>query len=151
MRDTRNSQASTGSPPNPCRGINPERTLPWGLFLGTGSVGILYLLANFAYLASLPVKGSRETAEIMERVVELHPEAAPHLRPDIALVRGIDQARDQRVATAVLERVSPHLGVPLMAIAIMISTFGCNNGLILMGPPLHYSLGHNALVLRALL
>jgi APA family basic amino acid/polyamine antiporter len=128
---------------------NPERTLPWGLFLGTGSVVILYLLANFAYLASLPVKGSRETAEIMERVVELHPEAASHLRPDIALVRGIDEAKDERVATAVLERVSPTLGVPLMAIAIMISTFGCNNGLILMGPRLYYAMANDGLFFHA--
>src|SRR5207248_10567525 len=90
---------------------NPKRTLAWGLFLGTAMVVVLYLLANIAYLAALPLEGDPNGAT--------------------AFARGIDHARDDRVATAVLERVSPGLGVWLMALVIMISTFGCANGLIL--------------------
>ena len=36
---------------------NPHRTLPWGLFLGTVIVIMLYVLANLAYLAALPLQG----------------------------------------------------------------------------------------------
>jgi APA family basic amino acid/polyamine antiporter len=108
---------------------NPQRTLPWGLFLGTAAVVVLYLLANFAYLSALPLHGD--------------------LNGETALDRGIDRAKDDRVATAVLERISPGLGVPLMALAIMVSTFGCNNGLILMGPRLYYAMAHDALFFRS--
>ena len=58
------------------------------------------------------------------------------LDSEAAFKRGISGAKDDRVGTAVLERASPNLGVPLMALAIMISTFGCVNGLVLAGPPL---------------
>jgi basic amino acid/polyamine antiporter, APA family len=108
---------------------NPRRTLPWGLMLGTGLVVVLYLLANFAYLAALPLHGNPQGQTAFER--------------------GIDHAKDDRVATAVLEEVSPRLGVPLMAIAIMISTFGCDNGLVLMGPRLYYAMAQDGLFFRS--
>src|SRR5947209_4783792 len=108
---------------------NPRRTLPWGLFLGTGLVVVLYLLANFAYLAALPLHGTADA--------------------DTAFGRGIDHAEKDRVATAVLEQVSPELGVSLMALAIMVSTFGCDNGLILMGPRLYYAMARDGLFFRA--
>jgi basic amino acid/polyamine antiporter, APA family len=108
---------------------NPRRTLPWGLFLGTGLVVVLYLLANFAYLAALPLHGDPNAATAFER--------------------GIDHAENRRVATAVLEQVSPRLGVPLMALAIMVSTFGCDNGLILMGPRLYYAMAQDGLFFRS--
>jgi APA family basic amino acid/polyamine antiporter len=108
---------------------DPRRTLPWGLFLGTGLVVVLYLLANVAYLAALPLHGD--------------PDATT------ALGRGIDHAENDRVATAVLEQVSPRLGVPLMALAIMVSTFGCDNGLILMGPRLYYAMARDGLFFRS--
>jgi APA family basic amino acid/polyamine antiporter len=127
----------------------PERTLPWGLFLGTGTVVILYLLANLAYLASLPLHGDKEAAESLERQVTENPEMKAKLQPEIARLRGIDQARDKRIATAVLEQVSPQLGVPLMALAIMISTFGCNNGLILMGPRMYYAMAQDGLFFQS--
>jgi len=65
-----------------------------------------------------------------------------------AFERGIDHAKDDRVGTAVIERVSPQFGVPIMAIAIMISTFGCLNGLILMGPRLYYAMARDGLFFR---
>ncbi len=45
----------------------------------------------------------------------------------------IQTAAEGRVATATLEHIFPNVGAALMAAAIMISTFGCNNGLILAG------------------
>lgn len=108
---------------------NPQRTLPWGLLLGTGMVTLLYILANVAYLSALPLKGAEP----------------PPDSENPAFVRGIDHAKDKRVATAVLEGVSPSLGVPMMAIVIMISTFGCNNGLTIMGARLYYAMSRDGL------
>src|SRR5438874_1520400 len=45
---------------------NPQRNLPLSLFLGTGVVISLYLLANVAYLSSLPVQGDVAKAELLE-------------------------------------------------------------------------------------
>jgi APA family basic amino acid/polyamine antiporter len=63
--------------------------------------------------------------------------------------RGIAHARDDRVGTAVLEKVSPGLGVPLMAIIIMISTFGCVNGIILMSARLFFAMARDGLFFEA--
>ncbi len=50
-----------------------------------------------------------------------------------------------RVATATLNAVFPGLGTTMMAIAIMISTFGCNNGLILAGARAYYAMARDGL------
>jgi APA family basic amino acid/polyamine antiporter len=92
----------------------PRRNLPLSLFLGTTSVLTLYLLANLAYLVTLPFAD-------------------------------IQQAENGRVATVMLARIFPHYGVPLMAAAIMISTFGCNNGLILAGARAYYAMARDGL------
>ena len=98
------------------------------------SLGIvLYILANVAYLSALPLKGQQPTP----------------LTENPAFVRGIDHAKDKRVGTAVLEEVSPRLGVPLMAVIIMISTFGCNNGLTIMGARLYYAMARDGLFFQA--
>ncbi len=57
----------------------------------------------------------------------------------------IQHARSDRVATAVLERVFPGYGPALMAIAIMISTFGCTNGLLLAGARAYYAMAKDRL------
>jgi APA family basic amino acid/polyamine antiporter len=57
----------------------------------------------------------------------------------------IQQAENDRVATVMLARIFPNLGVPLMAAAIMISTFGCNNGLILAGARAYYAMARDGL------
>ena len=92
----------------------PRRNLPLSLFLGTSSVILLYLLANLAYLVTLPFED-------------------------------IQQAQNDRVATVMLSRIFPAVGVPLMAVAIMISTFGCNNGLILAGARAYYAMARDGL------
>jgi APA family basic amino acid/polyamine antiporter len=95
----------------------PRRNLPLSLFLGTTSVLTLYLLANLAYLVTLPFAD-------------------------------IQQAENDRVATVLLARLFPAFGVPLMAAAIMISTFGCNNGLILAGARAYYAMARDGLFFR---
>ncbi len=107
----------------------PERNLPRSLILGTGGVIVLYLLANLAYLSALPVEGVKGGATAFER--------------------GIAHASEDRVATAVLEQVSPGWGVTFMSVAIMISTFGCANGILLMGARLFYAMAQDRLFFRA--
>jgi APA family basic amino acid/polyamine antiporter len=57
----------------------------------------------------------------------------------------LQQAPADRVATATLEAIFPGLGAMIMAIGIMISTFGCNNGLILAGARAYYAMGRDGL------
>jgi basic amino acid/polyamine antiporter, APA family len=107
----------------------PQRNLPLSMILGTGLVISLYLLANAAYLCALPIDGFEGGGPVVQR--------------------GISHAKDDRVGTAVLEKVSPKYGAPAMAIAIMVSTFGCLNGLILMGPRLYYAMARDGLFFQA--
>lgn len=60
----------------------------------------------------------------------------------------IARAKDDRVATALLQKATPDAAVKIMAIAIMISTFGCNNGLILMGARLTCAMARDGLFFR---
>jgi basic amino acid/polyamine antiporter, APA family len=107
---------------------HPQRNLPLSLILGTGLVIGLYLLANVAYLASLPLMGDPAQTT--------------------AAGRGIAHATNDRVGTALLELVSPTWGAGVMAVAIMISTFGCENGLILAGARLTFAMARDNLFFR---
>jgi APA family basic amino acid/polyamine antiporter len=107
---------------------DPQRVLPLSLMLGTGLVIGLYLLANLAYLAALPISGDPAGTTPFER--------------------GIAHAQDDRVGTALMEQVAPGAGVSLMALAILISTFGCVNGMILMGARLYYAMATDRLFFR---
>lgn len=133
---------------------NPSRTLPASLALGTGTVIVIYLLTNLAYMAVLPVRGdarlAAELATEFERaetpgekkaVEERYAESVHQL--------GISHARDDRVGTAVLQQASPRLGVSFMAAAIMISTFGSINGMILMGARLYYAMARDKLFFQS--
>lgn len=57
----------------------------------------------------------------------------------------IQHAPSDRVATAMLQAIFPGWGSALMAIAIMISTFGCINGLVLAGARVYYSMAQDGL------
>ncbi len=61
---------------------------------------------------------------------------------------GIATAPQDRVATAVLQAALGGAGLALMAAAIMVSTFGCNNGLILSGARVYYAMAHDGLFFR---
>jgi basic amino acid/polyamine antiporter, APA family len=61
----------------------------------------------------------------------------------------IQNAPDGRVATAALSAIFGAQGAVLMAAAIIISTFGCNNGLILAGSRVAYAMAKDGLFFRA--
>ena len=64
-------------------------------------------------------------------------------------LQAIQQAPNDRVATATFEVIVPGWGSVIMACAIMISTFGCANSLILAGPRVYYAMAKNGLFLRS--
>ncbi|MBI3492450.1 MAG: amino acid permease [Acidobacteria bacterium] len=96
----------------------PRRNIPLSLALGTFVVIGLFLLANVAYLVTLPF--------------------------DL-----IQHAPGDRVATATLNAIFPGLGATIMAIGIMVSTFGCTNGLILAGARAYYAMARDGLFFRS--
>jgi APA family basic amino acid/polyamine antiporter len=57
-------------------------------------------------------------------------------------------APQDRVGTAALEAMFGSAGLYVMAVAIMISTFGCNNGLILSGARVYYAMARDNLFFR---
>jgi APA family basic amino acid/polyamine antiporter len=61
---------------------------------------------------------------------------------------GIQHAPDDRVGTAVLDVIFGPAGATIMAIAIAVSTFGCNNGLILAGARVYYVMAKDGLFVR---
>jgi APA family basic amino acid/polyamine antiporter len=61
----------------------------------------------------------------------------------------IQHAPDDRVATAAIESVFSGAGPVIMAVAIMVSTFGCNNGLILAGARVYYAMARDGLFFKA--
>jgi basic amino acid/polyamine antiporter, APA family len=104
---------------------NPTKNLPRALALGTGMVCTLYILANVAYLNILPFYGDPNGSD--------------------ALARGIQYAAQDRVGTAAIEVALGAGASIIMAIAILLSTFGCNNGLILSGPRVYYAMARDGL------
>jgi APA family basic amino acid/polyamine antiporter len=62
----------------------------------------------------------------------------------------IQTAPDDRVATATLAAIFGNSGATLMALAIMISTFGCANGMILAGARVYYTMSRDGLFFRGI-
>ena len=108
---------------------NPKRNLPLSLAMGTVLVLGLYILSNFVYLMALPLHGDPHGAT--------------------AFSRGIQYATDDRVATAVLQQIFSRAGAYLMAGAILISTFGCANGLTLAGARVYFAMSRDGLFFKA--
>ncbi|HTW79987.1 MAG TPA: amino acid permease [Terracidiphilus sp.] len=108
---------------------NPRRTIPLSLALGTGFVLTVYFLASAAYLMVLPLHGDPHGATIA--------------------ARGIQYASEDRVGTAALEQIFPGVGSYLMAAAILVSTFGCANGLTLAGARVYYAMARNGLFFQS--
>ncbi|MDZ4865677.1 MAG: amino acid permease, partial [Gemmatimonadota bacterium] len=107
---------------------DPKRNLPLALGVGTGVVCLLYLLANLAYLQVLPFGGDAQGAD--------------------ALARGLQHAAQDRVGVAAAEVMFGPAGAVLMAVAVMLSTFGCVNGLVLAGPRVYYAMAQDGLFFR---
>jgi len=105
----------------------PKKNIPRSLFLGTLIVTIIYMLANIAYLALLPLHGT----------------------PDgTVLESGIMFAAQDRVGAAAASAIMGNIGVFMMAGLIMVSTFGCNIGLILAGGRLFYAMAKDGLFFK---
>jgi len=96
---------------------NPKRNIPLSMAMGTSGVILLYLLANFAYLVTLPLQA-------------------------------IQTVSNDRVASATADVFLPGYGAAVMAVAIMISTFGCDNGLILAGARAYFAMARDGLFFR---
>ncbi len=107
---------------------NPSRNLPLSLALGTGVVIALYIACNFVYLMVLPLDGAPGAVTV--------------------LARGIKYAAEERVGTAVMTQMLGAAGGLLMAAAILVSSFGCNNGLILSGARVYYAMAKDGLFFR---
>lgn len=107
---------------------DPTRNLPRALAVGTGLVTLLYLLANLAYLSVLPFAGDADGVT--------------------ALARGIQHATQDRVGSAAAEVMLGAGGGLVMAGLIVISTFGCNAGLVLAGPRVYYAMARDDLFFR---
>ena len=104
---------------------NPKRNIPLSLAIGTFIVVSLYLLANIAYLFLLPLAGDPNGTD--------------------TLSRGIQFAQNERVATAATEMMFGSKAVFIMAILIMVSTFGCNNGIILSSVRVYQAMANDGL------
>lgn len=97
---------------------NPQKNIGRALFLGTFIVTIIYVTANLMYLAVLPFN-------------------------EIAF------AEQDRVGVAAAEKIfGAGVGAYTIAVMIIISTFGCNNGLILSGARVYYTMAKDGLFFR---
>ena len=108
---------------------NPKRNIPLSLVLGTGFVLTVYFLASLAYILVLPMHGDPHGATV--------------------LARGVQYAAEDRVGTAALEQIFHSGGAQLMAAAILISTFGCANGLTLAGARVYYAMSRDGLFFKS--
>lgn len=96
---------------------NAKKTVVIAMVIGTSLVMILYLFANYVYLATLN-------------------------REEIAF------AANDRVAIAAAEKLLGSAGTIIMAILVMISTFGCVNGIVLSGARVFQSMAKDGLFLK---
>jgi APA family basic amino acid/polyamine antiporter len=108
--------------------INPKRVVPLSLLFGTMIVCTLYMLVNFIYIKFLPLHGTPDGADV--------------------LARGIQYATDDRVATSTMSVVIGDYAAIIMAVFIIISTFGCNNGLVIAGPRVYYAMAKDGLFFK---
>jgi APA family basic amino acid/polyamine antiporter len=105
--------------------VNPKKTIPYSMVIGTSMVIILYLLANFSYILILPVTGNPEATDVAGK--------------------GIQFAVSDRVGISAATAIFGESAAVVMAALIMISTFGCNNGLILAGARVYYAMAKDKL------
>ena len=90
---------------------------------------LLYLLANVSYILVLPVSGNPEATDV--------------------LGRGIQFAASDRVGVAAATQIFGDAAGVIMAVLIMVSTFGCNNGLILAGARVYYAMAKDSLFFKS--
>jgi len=108
---------------------NPKRNIPLSLVAGVTLVTVLYILANFVYLNALPLRGSPDGVGVFEK--------------------GIQYAANDRLGSASMFGLFGSLAALLMAGFVVISTFGCNNGLILSGARVYYAMAKDNLFFKS--
>lgn len=108
---------------------NPKKNIPMSLFFGTLIVTIIYILVNISYLVVLPLIGNPDGKDVMSL--------------------GIQFVAEDRVSTAAANLFFGEPAAIIMAILIMISTFGCNNGLILAGARVYYAMAKDNLFFKS--
>ncbi len=108
--------------------IRPKRNLPLSLIYGTILVSIIYFLVNMAYVHALPLRGDATGMN--------------------AAARGIQYATEDRVATAAMEGILGGKAAVVMALLVIISTFGCNNGIILASARVYYAMAADGLFFK---
>ena len=104
---------------------NPKRNVGLSLFLGTLIVTTLYCLCNVMYLAVLPLGNSPTD------------------------VRSIAFAAENRVGVAAALQIFGAKSALVIAFLIMLSNFGCNNGLILSGARVYYAMAKDKLFFKS--
>ena len=109
---------------------DPQRNIPASLTIGVGMVCLLYFITNIMYLLVLPLHGSPTGADVVQH--------------------GIQFAQLDRVGTAVAEVIFGLPAAAIMAVLIMISTFGCINGLLLSGARVYYAMSNDGLFFKSI-
>lgn len=100
---------------------NPKRNIGLSLFLGTLIVTLIYVAANIMYISVLPLNGGEQS---------------------------IAFAKQDRVAVAAANEIFGNIGTYVIAVMIMISTFGCINGLVLAGSRVYYTMAKDGLFFK---
>ncbi|MFN8254517.1 MAG: amino acid permease [Bacteroidales bacterium] len=108
--------------------INPKKNIPRSLVLGSGLVIVLFILTNLVYLLILPLRGDAAAADV--------------------LGQGIQYAVKDRVATAAISDLFGTNAAMIMAIFIIISSFGCNNGIIMTSSRVYYAMAKDGLFFK---
>ena len=107
---------------------NPKRNIPMSLLLGVSIVIVIYLLVNVVYLMVLPLHGNPEGKTVFEQ--------------------GIQFAANDRLGTAAMTGIFGEYAALIMAVLVMISTFGCVNGLVLAGARVYYAMANDGLFFK---
>ena len=111
---------------------NPKRNIPLSMVLGTVVVTAIYILANISYLSLLPFYGNPEGTDVLQR--------------------GVQFATNDRVGVEAAKVMFGGISAPIiMAILIMVSTFACNNGLILSGARVYQAMAKNGLFFKSMI
>lgn len=103
---------------------NPKRNVGLSLFLGTAIVCLLYILTNLMYLAVLPLGITEGSAP------------------------GIAFAKNNVVGTAAAFQIFGSTGTVIVAVLLVLSTLGCNNGLIISGARVYYTMAQDKLFFK---
>lgn len=99
---------------------NPKRNIGLSLLLGTLIVTLLYVMMNLMYLNVLPLQSDK----------------------------GMAFPTQGRIAIAASERFFGDTGSKVIAVMIMVSTFGCINGLALAGARVYYTMANDNLFFK---